>query len=136
MKQIKISTLILLCAIALSVSLFSVAALTGFSGTISWSNAGTKTFEVYDVSTGGTVLTTPHSITGATFGSNTYTYYIQNTGNVPITITVNEGPETGCTATWVPTSTSVSVGTTRVLMTLTLDVTSNSGSYGWTFVVT
>ena len=136
MKQIKLSTLMLLCVFALCVSIASVAALTGFSGTISWTNAGTKTFDVYTVETEGILLGAEYSISTAIFGSNTYTYWIQNTGNVPITITVNEGTETGCTATWTPTSTSVNVGDTRVLMTLTLDVTSNSGSYGWTFVVT
>jgi len=114
-------------------------ALTTWSGTISWT-VESEQFSVWDSAVGGSEIASPYApaSTVLTIGVHTYDFYLQNDGNVPINVTATTvGTPVNCTASWSGTPAgvyTVPTGTTRVLATLTLNV-SGGGSYDWNFQV-
>lgn len=135
MRKSTIIGIVLTILLIASIAGLIVYALTSFSGSANWSGLGNKMFDVYLDQNGGTALTTPYNLTGLIVGENIKNFWIQNTGDVTITVSVSEGTENNCTATWSPTFVVVPIGNTRQQMTLNLTVTDSSGSYSWTFGV-
>lgn len=111
------------------------ASYTSWSGRVEWSTAS-KQFSVWDSSVGGAEIASPYtdSLGVVSTGVQTFSFYVQNDGNVAITVDVVEGTYSGCTPSWSSTSLSISVGSARTLVTLTLDIAAD-GSYDWDFVV-
>lgn len=135
MKLKTYKTIFIILTLCLIASV-AVYALTSWGGTIGWTLA-TETFEVYSVQTEGSPISPPYNFTESSpisTGIHTYHFWIENTGTVPITVEANVvGTPVGCTASWSSSSSYyVTVGSTRVQATLTLNVTA-TGSYGWTF---
>lgn len=111
-----------------------------WEGTITW---GVGDFTVWDSATLGTELTTPWRetliIPEYPHGPLTYDFYLENDGDVEITVVVAEDPaNTGCLSEWSDesgtqtTSWSIPKGDTRVLATLTLTINA-AGSYDFDF---
>ena len=101
-------------------------------GTITW-ELTTEDFSVWDSATVGSEITTPWAPTTLEIPSYphtplTYEFYLQNDGNVEITIDVTELSEVGCSGEWSSAgSYTVAEGSTRVLATLTLTITGDGG---------
>ena len=114
-------------------------AATNWSQGINWNIGSATDFTVWSASTGGTQIATGTPLDLSTPTDPTIiNYFIQNDGNVPIRVT---GTVTGdvneVTQTWNPSGAyvDVPVGTTRILITLTLTDFS-VGSYSVTVTFT
>jgi len=102
-----------------------------WTATITWT-ALKKQFVVKDET--GNMLPTPYSINLGTIEvptTKTFTFYIENDGNVPITVNVVEVTEVGCSGTWNAGSFDIDVGgSAEAVLTLYI---SGSGSYEFNF---
>lgn len=110
------------------------AGYTLWQGTIQWTMEETA-FSVWDSSSGGIEHTSPYAVDKGFWstGEHTVTFYLENEGNVPITISVTSETPYGCMATWSNEGTwDLPVTTARTSVTLTLDI-SETGSYVWEF---
>lgn len=103
---------------------------------ITWTGVTDKNFEVYDVPSGGSPLGQPWTQTNLIIPTpHIVDFYIENIGNVPITVEVDLINAVGvnCTASWSDGgSYTVPVGETRVHAELTLTLT-GAGSYDFNF---
>lgn len=128
---------VIVCLAVLGLTVGVVGAVITWSGTATWSIASPQ-FAVYDSAVEGNTIASPYTLTNppTATGTYTYTYYIENTGNVLLNFQVAGSiTGTGNTASWTSTSFSLPVSTTRQALTLTLTVAA-SGSYSWTFTAT
>ena len=124
-----------LAAILLVACLTGILVAWGVStwmGTITW-ELTTEDFSVWDSATVGSEIATPWSPATLEIPSYPHTplmyeFYLQNDGNVEITIAVTELSEVGCSGEWSSAgSYTVAEGSTRVLATLTLTITGDGG---------
>lgn len=126
-----------LLVIVIAVILGSIAVAYGgytlWEGRIQWEMQQTS-FSVWDSSFGGTEYISPYTLEEIwSGGEQTVYFYLENEGNVPITISVTSETPDGCTATWSNDgSWDLLVTTARTSVTLTL-VISPTGSYVWEF---
>jgi len=104
-----------------------------WQGTIQWQMQQTA-FSVWDSSFGGIEYTSPYATDKIwSSGEHIMYFYLENEGNVPITISVTSETPIGCTVTWSDGGTwNLPVTSARTSITLTLDI-SATGSYVWEF---
>jgi hypothetical protein len=132
-KQATVAFAIFLLAIS---AIWIAYSLTLWVGTISWT-VEEKAFSVWDSASDGATINSPYTLDLGTIsmGQQTFDFYIQNDGDIEITVNVQSEVESGCTSSWSSTgSYVVPIGTSRALATLTLDITA-TGSYDWEFVI-
>lgn len=126
-----------LAILIVSGGILAYCAYMTWQGSISWNVPEVKEFTVWDSASSGSEIDSPYSngLGDVSVGQQTFDYYIQNDGNVEITVTVQSENPSGCSASWLSSgSYTVPVGTTRVQATLTLTITA-PGSYSWEFRV-
>jgi hypothetical protein len=125
---------VIVIAIIAMLTFLTVQALTTWSKTFTWQQQ-TKSFQVYVDESLTTPWTAGNEPLGPITDPTTKTFYIDNTGTVTVTVTVTGESITGGTATWNPSSKSITLGyATYGTMTLTLSTfTQTDCSYTFTF---
>jgi hypothetical protein len=132
--KISLTSLLIIAIIATATFAVSYGLLT-WTGVVTWTTES-KQFTVWDAATGGTSISTPFTDSLPPIIPNdqyVYDFYLQNDGNIPLTVTVT-GTPVGCTVSWNNPSWTIPVGTTRVHAELTLTLTA-AGSYSWQFQI-
>jgi len=116
-------TLSIIAAIGGGIALIG-GAVTNWGQTIGWNINSDTNFAIYDSAISGTEISTPATLDlGTPSDPTVINYYIQNNGNVPITVTGDIVFNSGsATVTWNPVTGTVTVpvGTARAQITLTL----------------